>query len=115
MDMHIEMSYCGFEAFRTLAKNYLDIDEHELFGAVEEILREVKLTPADVAEYLMTAKRAVTGEPSPCLQVLVQELQKRAEEKAKAEAEAKARGEAEARAMAEADATEMVPDLSRED
>ncbi|CAL5089069.1 unnamed protein product [Urochloa decumbens] len=120
MDMHIEMSYCGFEAFKTLAKNYLDVDEHELFVAVEEMLREVKLTPADVAECLMTARRAGSGEPSPCLQVLVQELQKRAEEKAEAEAEAKARAEAEARAMAEADATEMDPDglicdLSRED
>ncbi|CAL5078941.1 unnamed protein product [Urochloa decumbens] len=110
MDMHIEMSYCGFEAFKTLAKNYLDVDEHELFVAVEEMLREVKLTPADVAECLMTARRAGSGEPSPCLQVLVQELQKRAEEKAEAEAEAKARAEAEARAMAEADATEMDPD-----
>ncbi|XP_004955729.1 AAA-ATPase At3g28610 isoform X2 [Setaria italica] len=104
MDMHIEMSYCGFEAFQTLAKNYLDIDDHELFGSVEEILREVKLTPADVAECLMTAKRAGAGEPSPCLEILIDELKKRAEEKEKAEAEAKAKAEAEAKAWAEAEA-----------
>jgi hypothetical protein len=106
MDMHIEMSYCGFEAFQTLAKNYLDIDEHELFGTVEEVLREAKLTPADVAECLMTAKRAGAGDPSPCLEILIDELKKRAEEKekAEAEAEAKAKAEAEAKAWAEAEA-----------
>jgi SpoVK/Ycf46/Vps4 family AAA+-type ATPase len=104
MDMHIEMSYCGFEAFQTLAKNYLDIDEHELFGTVEEVLREAKLTPADVAECLMTAKRAGAGDPSPCLEILIDELKKRAEEKEKAEAEAKAKAEAEAKAWAEAEA-----------
>ncbi|RLM86152.1 AAA-ATPase [Panicum miliaceum] len=70
MDMHIEMPYCGFEAFRTLAKNYMGIDEHELFGSVEEVLREVELTPADVAECLMTARRAGAGEHSPCLEIL---------------------------------------------
>ncbi|XP_062190078.1 AAA-ATPase At3g28610-like isoform X2 [Phragmites australis] len=102
MDMHIEMSYCGFEAFKTLAKNYLDIDAHQLFGSVEQILREVDLTPADVAECLMTAKRAGSGEPSSHLEILIEELKKRAEEKAKAEAEAKAKAEAEAKAMAEA-------------
>nr|CAB3455966.1 unnamed protein product [Digitaria exilis] len=105
MDMHIEMSYCGFEAFQTLAKNYLDIDGHELFGNVEEILKEVKLTPADVAECLMTAKRAGSGEPTTrCIEILIDELRKRAEEKEKAEAEAKEKAEAEAKAWAEAEA-----------
>uniref|UniRef100_A0A8R7RGH9 AAA+ ATPase domain-containing protein n=1 Tax=Triticum urartu TaxID=4572 RepID=A0A8R7RGH9_TRIUA len=32
MDKHIEMSYCRFEGFKVLAKNYLDVIEHELFG-----------------------------------------------------------------------------------
>ncbi|XP_062187463.1 AAA-ATPase At3g28610-like [Phragmites australis] len=107
MDMHIEMSYCGFEAFKTLAKNYLDIDAHQLFGSVDEILREVDLTPADVAECLMTAKRAGSGEPSSCLEILIDELKKRAEEKAKAEAEAKAKADAEAKAKADAEAKAM--------
>ncbi|KAL6880059.1 hypothetical protein ACP4OV_011624 [Aristida adscensionis] len=108
MDMHIEMSYCGFEAFRALAKNYLDVDEHELFGDVEEILREVELTPADVAECLMTAKRTGSGEDS-CLEILIDELKKRAEEKSKAEAEAKDR------AMAEANATKIDTDETEDD
>jgi chaperone BCS1 len=36
MDMHIEVSYCGFDGFRTLARNYLGVDEHPLFDAVRE-------------------------------------------------------------------------------
>jgi SpoVK/Ycf46/Vps4 family AAA+-type ATPase len=109
MDMHIEMSYCRFEAFQTLAKNYLDIDDHDdLFAAVGEVLREENLTPADVAECLMAARRAGSGEPSPCLQILIDELKKRAVEKAKAEAEAKARAEAQAKAWAEAEARAAV-------
>ncbi|GJN24805.1 hypothetical protein PR202_gb12571 [Eleusine coracana subsp. coracana] len=102
MDMHIEMSYCRAEAFRTLAKNYLDIDEHELFNDVDRILQEENLTPADVSECLVAAKRAGSGEPSTCLEILIDELKKRAEEKAKAEAEAKAKAEAEAKAEEEA-------------
>jgi chaperone BCS1 len=46
MDKHIE-------AFRILAKNYLGIDAHLLFVAIEELLMEV-----DIAECLMTAKNA---------------------------------------------------------
>ncbi|CAD6233041.1 unnamed protein product [Miscanthus lutarioriparius] len=86
MDMHIEMSYCGFEAFRTLAKNYLGIDAHPLFGAVEELLKEVDITPADVAECLMTTKNAGSEEDA-SLEYLIEEL-KRKKEEAKASAEA---------------------------
>jgi len=31
MDVHIELSYCYYEAFNVLAKNYLDIESHDLF------------------------------------------------------------------------------------
>ena len=34
MDKHIEMSYCRFEGFKVLAKNYLDVIEHKLFGEI---------------------------------------------------------------------------------
>ncbi|KAK8452520.1 hypothetical protein SEVIR_5G122400v4 [Setaria viridis] len=88
MDMHIEMSYCGFEAFKTLAKNYFGVDVHPLFGAVEELLREVDITPADVAECLMTAKNAGSGEDD-SLEDLIEEL-KNKREQAKASAEASA-------------------------
>ncbi|KAK2661444.1 hypothetical protein Ddye_000018 [Dipteronia dyeriana] len=50
MDKHIEMSYCCFEAFKVLAKNYLDIDSHELFAEIDSLLAETNMTPADVAK-----------------------------------------------------------------
>jgi SpoVK/Ycf46/Vps4 family AAA+-type ATPase len=53
MDKHIEMSYCTFEAFKVLAKNYLGIENHHLFDAIRELLLEVKVSPADVAGGLM--------------------------------------------------------------
>ncbi|KAF3337491.1 hypothetical protein FCM35_KLT18078 [Carex littledalei] len=53
MDKHIEMSYCDFESFRVLARNYLSIESHELYGTMKRLLEEVKITPADVAESLM--------------------------------------------------------------
>ncbi|XP_074288511.1 AAA-ATPase ASD, mitochondrial-like [Silene latifolia] len=34
MDMHVELSYCCYESFLVLAKNYLDIDEHPLFDEI---------------------------------------------------------------------------------
>ncbi|GKB87642.1 AAA-ATPase ASD, mitochondrial-like protein isoform X2 [Tanacetum coccineum] len=53
MDMHIELSYCCFEAFKVLAKNYLDVESHELFVTIGQLLEETNMTPADVAENLM--------------------------------------------------------------
>ncbi|XP_047050537.1 AAA-ATPase At3g28610-like [Lolium rigidum] len=82
MDMHVEMSYCKFGAFMTLAKNYLGVDAHPLFYDVEELLQVADMTPADVAECLMmpserTARRGVDA----CLARLVDELKKKREEK----------------------------------
>ncbi|XP_058113661.1 AAA-ATPase At3g28510-like [Magnolia sinica] len=54
MDKHINLSYCEFDAFKTLASNYLYIDDHELFGEIEEVLVPAKITPADVAEIFMS-------------------------------------------------------------
>nr|CAB3455963.1 unnamed protein product [Digitaria exilis] len=59
---------------RTLAKNYLGVDEHPLFAAVEELLGEVKFTPADVAECL-TCTRVGRGVDS-ALAHLIEELKK---------------------------------------
>ncbi|KAF5180770.1 Aaa-atpase [Thalictrum thalictroides] len=53
MDMHIELSYCSYEAFTVLAKNYLDIDSHPLFNEIGELLKTKNITPADVAEVLI--------------------------------------------------------------
>ncbi|XP_048539046.1 AAA-ATPase At3g28610-like [Triticum urartu] len=83
MDVHIEMSYCEFGAFMTLAKNYLGVDAHPLFYAVEELLRVADMTPADVAECLMSrSERAARGDADACLARLVDELKRKAKKNA---------------------------------
>ncbi|XP_022637642.1 AAA-ATPase ASD, mitochondrial isoform X2 [Vigna radiata var. radiata] len=73
MDLHIELSYCGFEAFKLLAKNYLNIDAHHLFGTISELLKEVKITPAEVAEHLMP--KSASGDAEIYLKSLIQALE----------------------------------------
>ncbi|KAJ0728792.1 putative AAA+ ATPase domain, ATPase, AAA-type, core, AAA-type ATPase domain-containing protein [Helianthus annuus] len=53
MDVHIHMSYCTPSGFRVLASNYLNITEHEHFEEIENLLSEVDVTPAEVAEQLL--------------------------------------------------------------
>ncbi|CAH9123313.1 unnamed protein product [Cuscuta epithymum] len=84
MDKHIELSYCGFEAFKVLAKNYLDVETHELFPTIERLLTETEITPADVAESLMP--KSGEGDETTCLEALVEALEK-AKEDARVEAE----------------------------
>lgn len=82
MDVHVEMSYCCFGAFKVLAKNYLLLEEHPLFEKVREMLEVegVKMTPADVAENLMpktsSARAAGHDTAGICLRSLVQALEK---------------------------------------
>ncbi|KAJ3670307.1 hypothetical protein LUZ60_010631 [Juncus effusus] len=74
MDKHIEMSYCDFESFKVLAKNYLEIESHDLFDNIMRLLKEVKITPADVAENLLcmsSSKKDVDG----CLERLIRVLE----------------------------------------
>ncbi|CAN6911109.1 unnamed protein product [Brassica oleracea] len=82
MDKHIEMSYCGFEAFKVLAKNYLDVEESEIFDEIKRLLEveEIKMTPADVGENLLPKSEGKEGET--CLKRLVEAL-KEAKEEAK--------------------------------
>ncbi|CAD6220719.1 unnamed protein product [Miscanthus lutarioriparius] len=80
MDMHVEMSYCCFKAFTTLAMNYLGVDSHPLFDAVEELLQVVEITLADVSKCLMVSKHADHGVDA-CLACLIDELKKKAAEK----------------------------------
>jgi len=109
MDRHIEMSYCRFQAFKVLAKNYLDVKEHELFGQIAQLLEETDMSPADVAENLMPmSKMKKKRDANACFEGLVEALKQAKEEaaaKALAEA-AKAKEEAEAKAKAEAEAKE---------
>ncbi|KAL6325144.1 hypothetical protein AAG906_022989 [Vitis piasezkii] len=53
MDKHIELAYCSFQAFKILAKNYLGLESHPAFPKIGELLGQVNMTPADVAEHLM--------------------------------------------------------------
>lgn len=78
MDMHIELSYCSYEAFKVLAKNYLDVDSHPLFGEIESLLKDSKIAPADVAEKLMAKNRIVDVDGS--LKDLVQSLERKRKE-----------------------------------
>ncbi|KAL2236285.1 UNVERIFIED_CONTAM: AAA-ATPase ASD, mitochondrial [Sesamum indicum] len=88
MDMRIELSYCGFEAFKFLAKNYLDIDSHELFATVRQQLEETKMAPADVAENLMP--KSGSDDVETCLRRLMKALEEaKEEERRKAEEEEK--------------------------
>ncbi|CAF2135619.1 unnamed protein product [Brassica napus] len=78
MDMHIELSYCSFEAFKVLAKNYLDVDSHPLFGEIESLLKDTKIAPADVAEKLIAKNQRI--EVDGCLEDLVQSLERKMKE-----------------------------------
>lgn len=94
MDMHIELSYCGFDGFKMLAMNYLSIESHPLFEMVRSLLEETNMTPADVAENLMPKVADEDVEAS--LERLIQALRtskEEAEMKAKKEAEMKAEKE----------------------
>lgn len=58
MDMHIHMGYCSPCGFRVLARNYHSIDDNALFPEIEGLLKEVEITPAEVAEMLMKSEDA---------------------------------------------------------
>ncbi|KAJ7970932.1 AAA-ATPase [Quillaja saponaria] len=85
MDMHIEMSYCKFEAFKVLAKNYLDVESHNLFGKIKGLLEESNMVPADVAENLMS--KSDIKDVESCLENLVQSLERDIKQKAKLKSE----------------------------
>ncbi|VFQ62148.1 unnamed protein product [Cuscuta campestris] len=80
MDSHIEMSYCCFEAFKVLAKNYLDLrdDSHPLFPEIRRLLGETKTTPTDVAENMMP--KSAREKADTCLERLVKSLETAKEE-----------------------------------
>ncbi|KAB5512063.1 hypothetical protein DKX38_029091 [Salix brachista] len=109
MDKHIELSYCSFEAFQILAKNYLKLESHHLFARIQELLGETKMTPAEVAEHLMP--KTISGDAMVCLESLIGGL-----EKAKEDAILKAEEEVKesARLKAEEEAKEKEKDKDKE-
>uniref|UniRef100_A0A453MKJ1 Uncharacterized protein n=1 Tax=Aegilops tauschii subsp. strangulata TaxID=200361 RepID=A0A453MKJ1_AEGTS len=56
MDMHVYMGHCGWEAFRTLARNYHLVDDHALFPEIQQLLAAVEVTPAEVSEMLLRSE-----------------------------------------------------------
>ncbi|XP_058773616.1 AAA-ATPase At3g50940-like [Vicia villosa] len=70
MDKQIHLSYCNFFAFKQLAVNYLCITEHELYEKIEELLGQVKVTPAEIGEVLTK-----DADATECLQDLINFLQ----------------------------------------
>ncbi|KAH0853524.1 hypothetical protein HID58_093136, partial [Brassica napus] len=92
MDNHIEMSYCRFEAFKVLAKNYLEIESHELYGEIERLLEETDMSPADVAETLMP--KSDEEDADVCIKRLVKTVEEE-KEKAKKLAEEEEKSKAE--------------------
>ncbi|KAJ7974471.1 AAA-ATPase [Quillaja saponaria] len=94
MDKHIELSYCCFEAFKVLAKNYLDLESHHLFDRIGELLKETSMTPADVAENLLP--KSVNEDVDTCLENLIKALEVAKDEaREKAEEEARLKEEKE--------------------
>ncbi|XP_059076644.1 AAA-ATPase At4g30250-like [Cryptomeria japonica] len=54
MDMHILLSFCTFPAFKSLAFNYLEIEDHPLFSVMEQKMAcGAEMTPANFIEVLM--------------------------------------------------------------
>lgn len=57
MDMHIHMGYCTPEGFDVLAFNYLGIHDHPtFFPTIKAMIRQVEITPAEIAEHLMRSE-----------------------------------------------------------
>nr|POE60574.1 aaa-atpase asd, mitochondrial [Quercus suber] len=101
MDKYIELSYCGFEAFKVLAKNYLDVDSHPLFATIGHLLEETNITPADVAENLMP--KSLNEDAEACLKKLIEAIETAKEEATKkAEEEARLKAEKEEKEKLEA-------------
>ena len=70
MDVHIEMGFCTPAGFRKLATTYLGIKDDKLFGSVDDLIKSVQVTPAEVAQQLMIN----SDDPEAALQGLIEFL-----------------------------------------
>ncbi|BAS95606.1 Os05g0588850 [Oryza sativa Japonica Group] len=84
MDMHIHMGYCTREAFRVLASNYHNVENHAMYPEIEQLIEEVLTTPAEVAEVLMR-----NDDVDVALQVLAEFLKAKRNEPGETKAENK--------------------------
>ncbi|KAB2004436.1 hypothetical protein ES319_D11G198200v1 [Gossypium barbadense] len=69
MDVHIYMGYCSPAGFRKLAASYLGIKDDKLFGRIDDLIKSVEVTPAEVAQQLM-----ISNEPKVALESLIEFL-----------------------------------------
>ncbi|GMI78297.1 hypothetical protein like AT1G43910 [Hibiscus trionum] len=69
MDVHICMGYCTPAGFRKLASSYIGIKDDKLFGCIDELIKSIEVTPAEVAQQLMAS-----DEPRVALQGLIEFL-----------------------------------------
>ncbi|XP_024988661.1 AAA-ATPase At3g50940-like [Cynara cardunculus var. scolymus] len=99
MDLHIHMSYCTPCGFRLLASNYLGITQHDLFNQIEDLMSEVDVTPAEVAEQLLK-----DDDPSVVLDGLIKFFDVKRKMNEEAEAKRKEKEETERKMNEEAEA-----------
>nr|GFB65906.1 AAA-ATPase At3g50940-like [Tanacetum cinerariifolium] len=78
------MSYCTLCGFKLLASNYLNITQHNLFEEIENLISQVAITPAEVAEQLLK-----DDDPNIALSCLIEffDVKRKENEEAKAKAE----------------------------
>ena len=69
MDVHIYMGYCTPAGFRKLSTTYLGIKDDKLFGCIDDLIKSIEVTPAEVAQQLM-----ISDEPKTALKVLIEFL-----------------------------------------
>lgn len=75
MDMHIELSYCTFEVFKSLCRTYLGVTDHPLLSTIEPLLMpSTKVSPASVTAILDANRR----NPDKALLCMLEELQEQA-------------------------------------
>ncbi|KAK8674091.1 hypothetical protein V6N13_112389 [Hibiscus sabdariffa] len=73
MDVHIHMAYCTPTGFRKLATTYLGIKDDKLFDTIDDLIKIVEVTPAEVAQQLMIK----SDDPKVALQGLIDYLNKK--------------------------------------
>ncbi|KAI3722820.1 hypothetical protein L2E82_33934 [Cichorium intybus] len=99
MDVHIHMSYCTPCGFRQLVSNYLGITQHSLLKQIEDLMCEINVTPAEIAEQLLK-----DDDPDIVLSGLIEFFDVKRKENEEAEAKAKAKVKATAKKNKEEEA-----------
>ncbi|KAI3798866.1 hypothetical protein L1987_34150 [Smallanthus sonchifolius] len=105
MDVHINMSYCTPSGLRLLASNYLGITQHSLFEQIEDLIGEVEVTPAEIAEQLLK-----DDDPDIALSGLVEFFDVKRKENEEAKEKGKKQEELAAKESEQIEKNETVPE-----